>query len=120
MRPDPGRTGRSRRPGDARQRQSDGRGTDSPAGSDVSGPPRLYTPTEAAAVLTVRESWLRRQAGQRRIPCTFLGRHLRFSDLDLRAIVAAGSRPAQTSRRHNTRSRQTTRSIKKTVSDQNW
>jgi excisionase family DNA binding protein len=56
-------------------------------------PSRLYTPAEAADILTVRESWLRRQAGQRRIPCTFLGKHLRFSDADIQQIIAAGSQP---------------------------
>lgn len=54
--------------------------------------PRLYTPAEAAMLLRVRESWLRRQAGERRIPSTFLGKHLRFSDTDLRAVIAAGTR----------------------------
>ncbi|SDN08151.1 DNA binding domain-containing protein, excisionase family [Lentzea albidocapillata subsp. violacea] len=66
-------------------------------------PSRLYTPAEAADILTVRESWLRRQAGQRRIPCTFLGKHLRFSDADIQQIIAAGSRP--TSGRRRTRRR---------------
>lgn len=58
--------------------------------------PRVHTPAEAAALLTVPESWLRRQAGQRKLPCTFLGRHLRFSDADLQAIITAGARPART------------------------
>jgi len=58
--------------------------------------PRLHTPAEAARLLTVRESWLRRQAGQRRIVATYLGRHLRFSDEDLHAIIAAHARPART------------------------
>lgn len=62
---------------------------------------RLYTPAEAAMQLRVRESWLRRQAGERRIPCTFLGKHLRFSDTDLQAVIAAGTRP--TARRHRRR-----------------
>lgn len=57
------------------------------------GPPRLYTPAEAAQFLRVPESWLRRQAGQRRIPCTYLGKHLRFSVANLRDIADAGSRP---------------------------
>ena len=57
--------------------------------------PRLHTPTEAAKLLTVRESWLRRQAGQRRIAATYLGRHLRFSDDDLRAIITSCARPAR-------------------------
>jgi excisionase family DNA binding protein len=52
----------------------------------------LYTPAAAAERLTVGESWLRRKAGQRLIPCTFVGKHLRFTEDDLRAIVAAGSR----------------------------
>jgi len=56
------------------------------------GPPRLYTPAEAAHFLKVPESWLRRQAGQRRIPGTYLGRHLRFSVANLRDIADAGTR----------------------------
>lgn len=62
-------------------------------------PTRLHTPAEAADILTVRESWLRRQAGQQRIPCTFLGKHLRFSDADIRQIIAAGSQPTSGHRR---------------------
>lgn len=53
----------------------------------------LYTPAQAAQLLSVRESWLRKQAGQRLIPCTFLGKHLRFSRSDLTAIADAGARP---------------------------
>jgi excisionase family DNA binding protein len=51
----------------------------------------LYTPAAAAERLTVSESWLRRKAGQRFIPGTFIGKHLRFTEEDLRAVVAAGS-----------------------------
>jgi excisionase family DNA binding protein len=54
----------------------------------------LYTPAEAAQRLRVRESWLRKKATVREIPCTFLGKHLRFSPADLAAIVAASARPA--------------------------
>lgn len=54
----------------------------------------LHTPAQAARVLSVRESWLRRMAGRREIPCTFLGKHLRFSDADLLAIVRGGARTA--------------------------
>ena len=54
----------------------------------------LYTPAEAAQRLRVRESWLRKKAAAREIPCTFLGKHLRFSPTDLAAIVAASARPA--------------------------
>jgi len=41
--------------------------------------PFLYTPEEAAKILKVLASWLRRRAAARLIPCTFLGKHLRFS-----------------------------------------
>src|SRR2546428_12635947 len=54
----------------------------------------LYTPAEAAQRLQVRESWLRKKAAARQVPCTFLGKHLRFSPADLAAIVAASARPA--------------------------
>jgi excisionase family DNA binding protein len=56
--------------------------------------PLLYTPAEAAELLRVRESWLRKKAAARAVPCTFLGKHLRFSPVDLAAIVAAAARPA--------------------------
>ena len=55
--------------------------------------PLLHTPAQAAQVLNVPESWLRKKAASRLIPCTFVGKHLRFSDADLAAIVAAGERP---------------------------
>ncbi|MER7894307.1 helix-turn-helix domain-containing protein [Micromonospora sp. NPDC094482] len=61
--------------------------------------PRLYRPAEAAARLRVPESWLRRRAGRRQIPCTFLGKHLRFSEADLAAIIATAAQPS-TGRRH--------------------
>ncbi|MFD5089900.1 DNA-binding protein [Amycolatopsis thailandensis] len=55
----------------------------------------LYTPAQAAQRLIIKESWLRRKAGLRQIPCTFLGKHLRFSDADLRAIVMNGATTTQ-------------------------
>lgn len=65
--------------------------------ADPAGRPRsdvlLYTPAEAAHQLQVRESWLRKKAAARQIPCTFLGKHLRFSPTDLTTIVAAAARP---------------------------
>jgi hypothetical protein len=69
---------------------------DAPAHADSAhdAPPRLHTPAEAARLLTVPESWLRRQAGRRTIACTYVGKHLRFSDADLRAIINAGARTA--------------------------
>jgi excisionase family DNA binding protein len=53
---------------------------------------RLHTPADAAEILTVPESWLRKKAAARVIPCTFLGKHLRFSDEDIDAIVRSGAR----------------------------
>jgi len=56
----------------------------------------LYTPDQAAVLLAVRPSWLRRAAAEGSIACTYLGKHLRFSDADLHAIVtdnAFGPRP---------------------------
>jgi excisionase family DNA binding protein len=63
--------------------------------------PRLHTPAEAADLLKVPESWLRKKAAARvMIPCTFLGKHLRFSDDDLEEIVRSGSRqPVRSSSR---------------------
>lgn len=68
------------------------------AGSGASALP-LYTPARAAEVLAVRESWLRRRAAERRVPCTFLGKHLRFSHADVVAIAAAGAHPIAPVRR---------------------
>jgi excisionase family DNA binding protein len=68
----------------------------------------LYTPAEAAQLLRVRESWLRKKATARTIPSTFLGKHLRFSPADLVAMVAAAARPA-TGRRARRRSTTTLR-----------
>jgi len=65
----------------------------------------LYTPAEAAALLRIRDSWLRRKAAARLIPSTFLGRHLRFSPADLAAIVAHHAQPVGARRRRRHRSR---------------
>ncbi len=71
-------------------------GNDSPAPEQVL---PLYTPAEAARLLAVRESWLRRRATARAVPCTFLGKHLRFSHADVVAIVVAGaSKPGPATR----------------------
>ena len=66
-------------------------------------PLQLYTPASAAQLLVVRESWLRCKAASRLVPCTYLGKHLRFSYADLIAIIAAGAQPAS-SRRARSRS----------------
>ena len=55
----------------------------------------LHTVAEAAGILKVRESWLKAKASARLIPCTFVGKHLRFSDAD---IVRVGARQPVTSR----------------------
>jgi hypothetical protein len=60
----------------------------------VEPPPVLFTSAQAAQLLQVRESWLRRRAAQRRVPCTFLGKHLRFSPADLHQITTDAARPA--------------------------
>jgi hypothetical protein len=58
----------------------------------------LHTPAEAAAILKVRESWLKTKASARLIPCTFVGKHLRFSDDDIAAIMRSGARQPVTTR----------------------
>ena len=60
-------------------------------------------PAEAAALLRVRESWLRRRAAARLIPRTVLGRHLRFSAADLAAIVVEHAQPVGVGRRRRRR-----------------
>ncbi|GAA4912596.1 helix-turn-helix domain-containing protein [Streptomonospora salina] len=62
------------------------------------GPPEVYTPAEAAELLKVPESWLRKKAAQRAVPCTFLGKHLRFSAADLHRIVREAEREPVTER----------------------
>jgi excisionase family DNA binding protein len=64
-----------------------------PAGDRV---PTLFTPAQAAELLQVPESWLRRRAARRLVPCTFLGKHLRFSRTNLDQIVTDAARPAST------------------------
>lgn len=59
----------------------------------------LLTPAQAAARLQVRESWLRAKVSARVVPCTFVGRHLRFSEQDLADIVAAGRTEPRRGRR---------------------
>jgi len=58
----------------------------------------LHTVAEAAGILKVRESWLKTKASARLIPCTFVGKHLRFSDDDIAEIMRAGERQPVTFR----------------------
>ena len=60
--------------------------------------PLLYTVEQAAGLLQVRESWLRRKAATRAVPCTFLGKHLRFSRTDLDTIIYGGAQPVAPAR----------------------
>jgi hypothetical protein len=54
------------------------------------------TPEEAAAKIgVVTEAWLRRKAGQRKIPCTRFDGVLGFSLEDCRQIVAMFHEPAK-------------------------
>jgi hypothetical protein len=64
----------------------------------------LHTVAEAAVILKVRESWLKSKAAARAIPCTFIGKHLRFSDADIASIMQAGARQPVTSRQRRPRS----------------
>jgi hypothetical protein len=59
---------------------------------------QLHTAAEAAGILKVRESWLRTKAAARLLPCTFIGKHLRFSDDDIEEIMKAGARQPVTAR----------------------
>lgn len=55
---------------------------------------RLYTKEEAAALIRMSVSWVKKQAAARTIPCTFIGvgrgRQLRFSADHIRQIQRAG------------------------------
>lgn len=73
------------------------RSTNSNTG-DVS-EPVLFTAEQAAELLQVRPSWLRRKAAARAVPCRFLGKHLRFSRADINAIAEASAQPPRPRRR---------------------
>ena len=59
---------------------------------------QLHTVAETAEILKVPESWLKVKATARVIPCTFIGKHLRFSDDDIAEIMKAGVRQPVTAR----------------------
>lgn len=52
------------------------------------------TTEEAADLLTVSYSWLKKAAQRGEVPCTHIGRAVRFSSAHVAAIVEAGERPA--------------------------
>jgi hypothetical protein len=62
------------------------------ASDDVPARPLLFTAEQAASLLQVRPSWLRRKAAARAVPCRFVGKHLRFSRADIETI-AEGDTP---------------------------
>jgi excisionase family DNA binding protein len=69
-------------------------------------PDRLLTTEEAAKVLCVSYSWLKKAAQRREVPCTHIGRAVRFSRTHLEEIIAAGeSPPLENRRRSSARSR---------------
>jgi hypothetical protein len=65
---------------------------------------------EAARILKVRESWLKTKASARLIPCTFVGKYLRFSDDDIAEIMRIGSRQPVISRERGANGRASRRS----------
>ena len=61
--------------------------------------PLLYTTTEAAELLKVSKVWLQKATAARAVPFRRLGRTVRFSEDDLRQIVATASeRPVNSAR----------------------
>jgi len=99
------------RPGGGTERQGEDRNLGRPptqakrgyrSGSDERGRHGLeiFTPAEAAELLKVPESWLRKRASARRVPCTFIGKHLRFSIDDLAQIIRDGHRDPVTGTSH--------------------
>jgi excisionase family DNA binding protein len=53
-------------------------------------PVRLFTISEAAALLNVPDGWLRKKVSARDVPHTRLGKHVRFTPEHLRAVITAG------------------------------
>ncbi|PWK80642.1 excisionase family DNA binding protein [Lentzea atacamensis] len=58
--------------------------------------PLLFTADQAAQLLQVRASWLRRRATARAIPCRFLGKHLRFAREDIDQIAHESKQDVRT------------------------
>lgn len=59
----------------------------------------LYTFPQAARRLQIRENTLRLWVSAGKVQHTRLGRHVRFSDDDIDAIIRANRRPVATGRR---------------------
>jgi excisionase family DNA binding protein len=56
----------------------------------------LYDITQAAAILNVPRTWLRDKVTARAVPHTRIGRHVRFTEAHLVAIIEHGQKTAPT------------------------
>lgn len=61
-----------------------------PHGASSATPPRLLSAAEMQAATGVPSSWFERQARERRIPATKIGKYWRF---ELEQVVATGAKP---------------------------
>jgi excisionase family DNA binding protein len=61
----------------------------------------LLTTEEAAELLNVSYSWMKKAAQRGDVPCTRIGRGVRFSPAHLQAIVEAGERQGMSARRRS-------------------
>ncbi|RVU29010.1 DNA-binding protein [Streptomyces antnestii] len=86
------RPGRSRRGSQTSQPGRIAKSAPADAGVDVNDEEalRLFTAEQAAGLLQVPPSWLRKKAAAGAIPHTRIGRHLRFSAHDLHRLIATG------------------------------
>lgn len=67
---------------------------------NVAPTPLLFTFAQAAQMTSLSESWLRKAVTERRIPFRKVGKHVRFSQADLDALIEqAAVVPAATGRR---------------------
>lgn len=53
---------------------------------------RLYTVSQAAAILRLAKTWIYERTRKKAIPHRKFGKHIRFTDSDLSAIVQMGFR----------------------------
>lgn len=54
-----------------------------------------YTIRQAAQRIGVGFYWLRDAVSARQVPCTRIGRHVRFTEEHIAAIIAAGDQPVE-------------------------
>jgi excisionase family DNA binding protein len=62
---------------------------------------RLLTTEEAAELLNVSYSWMKKAAQRGAVPCTRIGRAVRFSPAHIQAIVEAGESQGLSARRRS-------------------